>query len=150
MRENRRRSWGSSPGLVAAAVQIWREHVPLHPGCHCDTRWCHSSGQPGHLLPEGQPHGTAPLLRKHAGASSSTAGLWEEARGGEDLSVRNREKNPLPRMPVHGVTTLMSDEKIERGKARERLDDVCSFPLLPVCTCMFGTCGGRGAPGTLL
>ena len=146
MRENRRRSWGSSPGLVAAAAQTWREHVPLYPGCHCDTRWCHSSGRPGHLLREGQPHGT--VITK----ACRSLFLYSRSLGGgtgEDLSVRNREKNPLPRMPVHGVTTLMSDEKIERGKARERLDDACSFPLLPVCTSMFGTCGGRGAPGTL-
>lgn len=138
MRENRRRSWGSSPGLVAAAAQIWREHVPLHPGCHCDTRWCHSSGQPGHLLREGQPHGT--VITK----ACRSLFLYSRSLGGgtgEDLSVRNREKNPLPRMgyteSLHWwVTKRLRGERQGRGWMTSA-PSPC-FLLVPACSVLVG------------
>lgn len=125
--------WCHSWGCGAAAWPLWQEHVPLRSGCCCDSRWCHSSGQPGQLLQGGQPHCTINVT------TPRSPPLYSRSSGGEmceDVCIRNWDKTCF--LGCHSMEWLnVWPIEMERGKARERQDNVCSFPSFGICLFMF-------------
>lgn len=146
MRENWHRSWGSSPGCAAAALQMWWEHVPLHPGCHATAGGATCLGKQG--ISCGKVSHTVPLLWKCVGACSSTAGLWEEK------CVRTSEsgiwdKACFLRCQYIESLNLWVIKKSKRRKARERPGNICSVPLLTYYPYMLTYLWRGGALGML-
>lgn len=76
----------------------------------------------------------APQTWQHRGALSSTADLQEEKC--EDVCIRNWDKTCF--LGCHCMEWLnVWPIEMERGKARERQDNVCSFPSFGICLFMF-------------